>query len=246
MSEVLKPQWGTEVIPLKLEKRGRWNTGDILPDNEVICGILGASGSGKTLILAQILPCIDPEHLKHVVICSRIAGNTTYDAIEAWCKNTKKEYYFASDLDEAYKVMEDMMSKKKDDESFLVVFDDFNQGSITTRENGFTKFSNDIITKMRNYRGNTIYIVQSTQGISTIARANLNMIIVFSMRDKFARQIAGKDFGTLVNCEKGEQLFQKLHSEIAKVKHSYFIGTSSNCWVYIYGKMDKIMEVEIN
>jgi len=245
--EQLKSQgFGADIIPLSLEKRKRWNTGEILPPNEVLCAILGASGSGKTLILAQIIPCIDPQRLKHIVICSRIAGNTTYDAIEQWCKTTKKNYYFASDLEQAYNVMEEMMGKKKDDESFLVVFDDFNQGSITSRENGFTKFSNDIITKMRNYLGNVIYIVQSTQGVSTIARANLNMIIVFRMNDKYARQIASKDFGTLTNQEKGEQLFNKLHSEVAKVKHSYFIGTADKCWIYIHGDMDKIKEVEIN
>ena len=60
--------FGSEIIPINLKKRGRWNTGEILPDNEVICGILGASGSGKTLILAQIIPCIDPKNPKQVII----------------------------------------------------------------------------------------------------------------------------------------------------------------------------------
>ena len=42
-------QWGGDVIPYEIEKRERWNEGEILPDNEVLCGIFGDSGKGKTL-----------------------------------------------------------------------------------------------------------------------------------------------------------------------------------------------------
>ena len=84
-------QWGGNVIPYEIEKRERWNEGDILPDNEVLCGIFGASGSGKTLSLLQILPCIAPKFLKYVIICSRIEGNPVYNAISKWCDKTNKK-----------------------------------------------------------------------------------------------------------------------------------------------------------
>ena len=89
-SYMFPSQWGGNVIPYEIEKRDRWNEGDILPDNEVLCGIFGASGSGKTLSLLQVLPCIAPKFLKYVIICSRIEGNPVYDAISKWCEKTNK------------------------------------------------------------------------------------------------------------------------------------------------------------
>ena len=89
-SYMFPSQWGGNVIPYEIEKRERWNEGDILPDNEVLCGIFGASGSGKTLSLLQVLPCIAPKFLKYVIICSRIEGNPVYDAISKWCEKTNK------------------------------------------------------------------------------------------------------------------------------------------------------------
>ncbi len=243
---LLPAQWGTNVIPFKLEKRERWNSGEILPDNEVLCGVFGSSGEGKTLILCQLLGAICPKLLKYVIICSRIEGNPVYDAIESWCNKTDKEYSFCSDLDSSYDVIEDVINKKKDEEHFVIVMDDFNEGCVTSRTNPYARMTNEVFTKLRNYGGNMIFLVQLYTGLSTVARTNLNMIISFKMNDKYARQSLAKDFSTLINRDdKGEEIFKKLHSEIAKIKHSYIVATSKSIWIYLHNKMTEVQEVHI-
>jgi Ni2+-binding GTPase involved in maturation of urease and hydrogenase len=241
--ETLKSQLDIPVIDMSLKKRSRWNKGNILPDNEIIGGIFGSSGSGKTMFLLQIIGGICPQYLKYVIICSRIEGNEVYDAINKWCEKTKKKYHFTSNLDESYSILEDVINNKNNEEQFLVILDDWNLGGITTRENPFTKMSNDLITKSRNYGGNFIFVAQTYSMMSTVGRSNLNMMVVFRMTDKYSRNIMAKDFSSIT--DKDEKIFHKLHSEIAKIKHSYFIGTSDNIWIYINGQMDKAQKVKI-
>ena len=237
-------QWGGDVIPYEIEKRERWNEGDILPDNEVLCGIFGASGSGKTLSLLQILPCIAPKFLKYVIICSRIEGNPVYNAISKWCDKTNKKYYFSSDIEESMDIIEEVINEKDDKDHFVIILDDFNEGAITSRSNPYAKMTNEIFTKLRNYNGNMIFIVQSYTGLSTIARTNLNICIVFRITDQYALRNIKKDFITLTGYN--EAVFDNLHKNISKVKHSYFIYTSNKIFIYINGKTPKIQEVSID
>ena len=243
-SYMFPSQWGGNVIPYEIEKRDRWNEGDILPDNEVLCGIFGASGSGKTLSLLQVLPCIAPKFLKYVIICSRIEGNPVYDAINKWCEKTNKKYYFSSNIDESMDIIEEVINEKEDNEHFVIVLDDFNEGAITSRSNPYAKMTNEIFTKLRNYNGNMIFIVQSYTGLSTIARTNLNICIVFRITDQYARSNIKKDVVTLTGYS--EAIFDNLHKNISKVKHSYFIYTSNKIFIYINGKTPKIQEVSVD
>ena len=243
-SYMFPSQWGGNVIPYEIEKRERWNEGDILPDNEVLCGIFGASGSGKTLSLLQVLPCIAPKFLKYVIICSRIEGNPVYDAISKWCEKTNKKYYFSSNIDESMDIIEEVINEKEDNEHFVIVLDDFNEGAITSRTNPYAKMTNEIFTKLRNYNGNMIFIVQSYTGLSTIARTNLNICIVFRITDQYALRNIKKDFVTLTGYS--ETIFDNLHKNISKVKHSYFIYTSNKIFIYINGKTPKIQEVSVD
>lgn len=243
--ESLKPQWGNnEIIPFKFPKRERWNKTDILPPNECMIGIFGASGQGKTMLLNQIIGNIAPKYLKHVIICSRITGNPIYDSIEAWCKDTDKNYKFCDDLDKSYDAIEDVINNKKDEEQFVIIMDDMNEGCVTSRTNPYAKMTNDVFTKLRNYGGHMIFLVQLYTGISTVARTNLNMICCFKMTDKYARQSLAKDFSTLIDeDDNGEEIFNRLHSSISKIKHSYFIGTSDGVWLYLHNKKDSIRKL---
>lgn len=244
MSETIQPQWDNKVIPIKLKKRERWNTCDCLPDNEVIGGIFGASGSGKTVILAQIIPHIAPKYLKYIIIASRIDGgaaNIIYEAIHEWCKKNDIEYKFCSELEQTYDAIEETINKKKEDEHVLIVYDDFNDCCITKRDNKFTKLTNDSFTKLRNYNCHLLFLVQTYTGISTVARTNLNFIVVFKTKDQHALRSLSKDWETLTDTS--QETFYALHKQISQEKHSYFIGNDKSIWIFINGKTDKIQQV---
>ena len=244
----IKSQWGGSVIPMEIEHREKWSEPP-LPPNELLCGIFGSSGQGKTMALCQLLPNVAPKFLKHIIVCSRIEGNPVYNAIEKWCEKTDKTYIFCSSIDDAMENIEKMINEKKENEHCCVIFDDFNEGAITAKTNPYAKLVNELFTKARNFNVHMIFLVQRYIDLSTVARNNLNMIIIFKMIDKYAKYALSRDFATLINkddIENGEKMFFSLHKEISKVKHSYFMATSDNIYIFIFGEMTSIQPVEFD
>lgn len=227
-----------EVIPFQTERRNRWNA-DILPPNEVIAGICGKSGSGKTYILLKLIPMIACQNctLKYIIICSRIIGNEVYTAIERWCNNKKINYFFCSDVQEAKNTVSECINNKEDDEHGIIIMDDFNEGTITSKTNQYTKFAIDCFSKLRNYQFNLLFIVQNYTSIPVVCRANVNVIIGFNIGDRWSRDMITRDISSLTGSEieQTKQTMTKIFKIISQKKHSYFLVPLETIYWYVHG-----------
>lgn len=240
----LPSQWGHEVIPVPLKKQKSLNLPPLPQTNFVMGALIGSAGTGKTMLLSQIVPAM--KNLKHVLVASRIEGgdaSIVYEAIEAWCEKTDKTYQFASNVEDAQKMIEDTINSKEKADRILVILDDFNEGAITTRENQYTKLANELFSKCRNHQTSVLFVVQLYSGISTVCRSCLNFMACFRQADKYSRQAMARDFASLTDTK--EEVFNELHRQVSKVKHSYFIGTSDDIYLFMQGQMDKIERVEV-
>lgn len=233
---------GGNVIPFKLHNRERWNK-EPLPPNEVLCSITGASGSGKSVFVLQLLPNIVPNKLKNIVVLSRIEGNEVYDAIEKWCKITDKNYKFSSDPNEAMEILEEIINNKKNDDHIAVIFDDWNEATKTDKHNPYNKISIEMFSKGRNYNIHSIFIVQKYTAIPTIIRVNLNLLIIFKMTDRNDKYAISKDFTSLTGVD--DEIFQNLLKKIQK-KHSYLLGTPDGIYMYIHNITNGLRKVSFD
>jgi ABC-type dipeptide/oligopeptide/nickel transport system ATPase component len=229
----------TTIIPFKDLDRPKWNVG-WLPDNEVLCGIFGASGSGKTHYLRKLIPMIAPKYVKYINIATRIPNNKVYDTIHEYCDQHKILYSKTTELKDTMDQIETIINDKKDEEHAILIFDDFNAGGITDRSDPYAKISNEAFLKLRNYNCHMVYIVQSFSGMSAIARTNLNCFIIFRNTGANARRMLATDFEKLTNHKIEE--FETLHSSISKIKHSYFMFTGDQVLIHLHDKMNEFEE----
>lgn len=238
MVGVIRSQTGDDVIPFEIEKRNRWNKVKWLPPNEILCAIFGKSGSGKTFFLLQIIPHIAPELLKHVIICSRIVGNEVYDAIQSWCKKNKIEYHFCNEVDDAKDTISEVINIKDDEDHMLIIMDDFNEGTITSKSNQYTKLTLDVFSKLRNYRAHMLFVVQNYTSVPVVCRSNLNVIVSFNIGDRWSKDILTKDLSSMLSIEMPEmkKMMDDIFIKLSKVKHSYMLATQPDTLMwYIHG-----------
>jgi ABC-type dipeptide/oligopeptide/nickel transport system ATPase component len=239
--ELLTPHINGKVIPFKIMKRDRWSKEPFAP-HETIMGIVGSSGSGKSTFLLHALPNIAPKFVKHIIICSRIEGNEIYDAIKSWCDSTKKTYDFASTPPDAMDIIEKRINEKKnEDDHIIVVFDDFNQSSKSEKTDPYNKISIDVITKGRNYKIHSIFIIQQYQSLNTTVRTNLNTLVVFNMNDRYAKIALSKDFCSMTGID--EDTFYNLLNKI-KIKHSYLFATNEGIHLYVHGQTNGLRKLQ--
>jgi hypothetical protein len=231
------------IIPFDQKKRPRWNAKGWLPDNEVICGIFGSAGGGKTHYLRKLIPMIAPKLVKYVIIASRITNNKVYEEVEKWCQQQRIKYTFVSELDETKKAIMDMVNNKKREHHAILIFDDWNEGVVTDRSDKFAKVSNDCLTKLRNENVHMVYIVQAYSGLSAIARANLNSYVVFRNTGAVTRRMLATDWEQITG--QSVETFEKLHNTISKIKHSYLCFTSEMVVVHLQDRMKEFEEKQI-
>lgn len=236
---------GFKKIKVREEKRAVVNPYPY-PPNEILGCVIGRSGSGKTYLLLEIVPNICPDVLKHIIICSRIIGNPVYDQIENFCNETGKTYKFCSDLDEAKEAIETTINEKDDNEHLLIILDDFNDATITTKSNKFTKMTIDIFSKMRNYNAHMLFIVQNYTSVPVICRSNINMIISFQVGDKYSRDILNRDLCPLIGVEymNNKEELKEVHNLLV-TKHSYITATPFGLFVYIHGHTKNSEKINI-
>lgn len=211
-----------------------------LGDGHLSIQITGASGTGKSTFLVDLIPNID---LSQIAIFSRIQNNPVNEAIEKYCNANEIEYFFTWDVDTASEIVEEMISKRKENDNkfSLLIFDDFTNYN-TSRNDVYQRFLNTCNGLLRNYQCHTCFITQSAMNVSTLFRTNTNVKVLFRMNEKYSIQSIKRDF--MENFEISSEQFDELYKLVKKVKHSYLmLSNNQKLYIYIHGEMDKPQEV---
>jgi len=214
------------------------DNGAFMPSGNLSIEIIGKSGSGKSHYLLSLIPQIK---ISQLVIFSLIDNNPIYNEIEKYCDMKNIDYHFGNNLAEAQQILEDIRSKKDDDDWGLIVMDDF--CSMTqSRDNPLVRFCNTINGMWRNYHYHCCYITQSATMVNTLFRNNSNVRVIFAMNDKFAIESIKRDFVNMTGRTPEE--FDGLYRMVKEVPHSFLQIADDKVFIYINEKMDELEEVE--
>lgn len=210
-----------------------------LPDGNVMGLITGYAGSGKSYILLSLITQFG--NLSQIIVLSKIVGNPIYTAIEGWCQQNKIQYGFASEPNSGAKLIEDMIVQKPMDTWSLIIFDDFNEGSSHSRDNKYNKVQIMSYQMLRNFNCHFITITQAYTGVNTLVRNNVNLLILFGMRQRHAIDAAAIDFENLTGKTNDE--FREVYKMVLKEKHAYVLARVDGVYIYLPSHGEQLTEV---
>jgi energy-coupling factor transporter ATP-binding protein EcfA2 len=152
----------------------------LLKDNSNFMLICGATGTGKSTLLLQILVMFT-EKLKHIMICSAKLDDDVHTAVESFCKAQKIEFYYVHDPEQTVTSIREILDKKKEDEHTLIIFDDFNINYSARGDDPYNQIMIRSFCLLRSYNCSAIAISQSYSNINTKVRENLTHRFVFPL-----------------------------------------------------------------
>lgn len=166
---------------------------DFFRDGFISMTVIGKSGCGKTVFLANVLPYMS-ENIKTVVIASAIEGVGVHRAMRDHFNRPKEGrlcsiHYDPLALREYIRTLNSNGIVSLHDQGMLI-FDDFNRGKAT---GPYWEFVIDAFTKFRNLGWNMIILAQQPSFIPTIVRNNTTIRVLFDCVTKSAVQCFTKD-----------------------------------------------------
>lgn len=213
-----------------------------LPDGPILGVIVGSSGTGKTTLLLSLIPCIG--NLSQIVVASKVIGNPSNIAIEAYCQHRGLKYAFGSEPEEVIENIESMIKTKKDGTYCLVIFDDWSNANIQSRSDPYNQVMIKTGQILRNYDCHSICISQSYTGIPTLLRNNARFIVTFKMSSRISINFARADWCHLTG--HSEEVFNQLYKRLGGDRHSYLLSTEKKVYIYEPNVDDQLHEVEIH
>jgi hypothetical protein len=163
-----------------------------LPDGAVMLGVVGATSTGKSHVVLELIPCY--RNLSGIVICSKIPGNAPYRSIERYCRANEMRYAYASEPGDAIPTIQKMINTRPDGTFTLVIFDDFNDQNAGARSNPWNKCVNLSLAMTRNFGCHCAVMTQDYSSVSTLQRGNINVQIHFRMGNRYSVANAASDF----------------------------------------------------
>lgn len=155
----------------------------LLNDGSNFIGIVGHSGSGKTMILRDLVPMF---YAQCIILCSVVKFNPVHLAIFLWAKarqirmgiynSVERADAAVSALVQEYQAMEPEEQKQFHN---LLVSDDFTNYQ-QRREDRFNNFLIKAFSLLRNMNFSMVCVTQDYSNIPTLVRSNLRIIIIFA------------------------------------------------------------------
>lgn len=196
---------------------------EILGTGPVFMIIVGSSGSGKSTVLASIIPNLTPK-MKKLGIATLIRGNSSHEAIERYCDENNIKFAISYTPSDAKQMITDMVNDREDieEEQIGLIFDDFtNFGK--SRENQFNQIQTTAFSMLRNYGLCFICTIsQSALNIPTLLRANSSHRIIFPMQDKFAFLSAKADVLNVLG-EEASNIYDQIYRKLRNVRYSFML-----------------------
>jgi hypothetical protein len=155
---------------------------DFLSKGSNRIAICGASGTGKSTILLELIPCFN--NITDLLLCTSKPYDPTHTAIEDYCDSAEIRFKKLDNVGDIAESIEYIVETKKDKDHFLVIFDDI---SMTHSENDPIRL---IITQsfriLRSFGGSMIIITQSYNQIPVKVRENLTHRFVFPLNNTYS------------------------------------------------------------
>lgn len=211
-----------------------------LPDGHVMGLIVGSAGQGKSYITLSLITQFGS--LSQVIILSKIVGNPIYTAIESWCKSENIQYGFASEPNTGAKLIEDFITAKPAGTWCLCIFDDFSEGNSYSRDNKYNKLQIMCYQMLRNFQCHFLTITQSYTGVNTLVRNNMNLLVLFTMRQRRAIDLAGLDYENLTGHSIEE--FKSIYKMVLKEKHAYLLVKNDETYIYRPSQGEQLSQID--
>jgi hypothetical protein len=154
--------------------------------------IYGASGTGKTRLLCQILPALsDKIHI--LLIASCVNGNQVHQGLMDYYQ---KKHWIVGKFESPTPLLESLKTLVANKElthekNGLIIFDDWNPGAKGML--AYKSAMDMVVSQYRNHGLHVVILTQSPQMISTATRNNCSTVITFQLQNKTCRTVHGWD-----------------------------------------------------
>lgn len=225
--------WGEKIVAPKPKLFK--HKSPLLPSGHISTYIVGASGSGKTTVMLELLPNI--ENVSQMFLFTLVLENPINAVIEDYCSSKGIHFAMTNNPEDGQKQLQDFIHEKPENTYGICLFDDFvkhNEPSISPYKVCLTS----VTQFLRNYAYHNIVIAQSPLAIPEGARNNVNLRIIFKLESpksvKVVREeFAGTGFGP-------ESYFKSIYERmLAGGRYSYMVVVSDQDEPRIYLHMQK-------
>lgn len=178
--------------------------------------IVGASGSGKSTVMLQIIPMFSNK-LTHILLGTVKSYDDAHSSIEKYCKEQNIYFTKFGDGESASEVINETLNAKKESDHALIIFDDYATSYNSQSNDPENKVMIQCYSLLRSFNTSMICITQSYQNIPTRVRNNSNMLICFRMKDTHGVNILLNDIYSSFVC--GDESTDKATK--AKIREMY-------------------------
>lgn len=157
--------------------------------------ICGSSGTGKSTILLELIPCFND--VKEIVLCTSKPYDPTHTAVENYCESEGIDFNKLDNISDIIDNIERIVDEKKEKDHFLIIFDDISMNN--TEGDPVRNIVTQSFRILRSFGGSLIIITQSYNQIPTKVRENLTHRFVFPLDNIYSIRtllddISGKFF----------------------------------------------------
>lgn len=236
--KVKKDNYDKETDEIKLTKNNQITHKNqfMLPFPFLSIGIIGASGSGKSVFLLSLIPKISKQ-IKNIVIATTIHGNKTHQEIANYCDANNIKFHLIIDNPEQLTNLVSSFHNKPS----LIIFDDYTDHK---NKNKFEEAQIQIFNKFRNYNCNFIIIAQSPQRIPVPIRNNLNIRVCFRLPNKTSRNVFLSDVKDRIINNNDKVMFEMMFDKVFNENYVYIIVYDSNPISFGFGMRSALFKNE--
>lgn len=225
--------WGQKIVAPKpaLFK----HKSPLFPAGHISAYICGASGTGKTTVMLEMLPNI--EGVVQICVFTLVLDNPINQVIRDYCEDHGIEFMLTADPETGSQELQEFMKKKERAQFGVCIFDDFVKQN-EPPQNPYKMCMTSVAQFLRNYNYHNIMISQSPAAIPAGARNNVNLRIVFKLENSVAMRPVKDEF---VNTGMGNDVyFRKVYDAMLHGgRFSYFALVSDQDEPRIYIHLQK-------
>jgi len=152
----------------------------LLKNNSNFIMVTGATGSGKSTIVLQLLLCFSKK-VKYILLASAKIFDDAHESIKKYCKKEDIIFNYVHDADECNNKLADILDEKKKDDHVIVIFDDFNANFNAQGNDPLNQIIIKVFSLLRSQNCSAFVITQTYYSVATKVRENCNIRIVFKM-----------------------------------------------------------------
>lgn len=199
----------------------------LLQNNANFISIIGATGSGKSTALLDLLVCFTDD-TKYIMISSAKFDDDAHSAVKKYCEFKKIKFIFTHDAEETSEAIADMLDEKKKPIHAIIIFDDFNVNYSASSSEEFNKIMIKSFSTIRSQNVSAIAVTQSYNNLNSKLRLNCNMRIAFKMDDEYSvraliSDVAGAFFNPAKSRKETRHEIACVYGQVYQKEHAFIV-----------------------